>query len=106
MNKDCKTKNKKNIITEITQSFSAWCLLKGHTYLNKSAAFICRFKYVRPFSGHQALKGLNTISSQTIFFSNLLKIDGYLQIGDFKVTKKQTNDGLVINLLDKKGMKN
>ena len=59
------------------------------------------FKYVRPFSGHQALKGLNTISSQTIFFSNLLKINGYLQIGDSKVTKKQTNDGLIINLLDK-----
>ena len=59
------------------------------------------FKYVRPFSGHQALKGLNTISSQTIFFSNLLKINGYLQIGDSKITKKQTNDGLIINLLDK-----
>ena len=39
--------------------FSAWCRLKGHTYLNKPAAESCRafFKYVRPFSEHQALKG-------------------------------------------------
>ena len=29
---------------EITiQSFNAWCLLKGHTYLNKPAPLRCRF---------------------------------------------------------------
>ena len=32
--------------------FSAWCPLKGHTYLNKPF-----FKYVWPFTGYQALKG-------------------------------------------------
>ena len=30
---------------------------KGHTHLNKPAAESSKFKYVWPFSGHQALKG-------------------------------------------------
>ena len=33
--------------------FSVWCPLKGHTYLYKAAGL---FKYVWPFSRHQALK--------------------------------------------------
>ena len=38
--------------------FSVLCLLKGQTYLNKSATFSYRFLLVcMPFSGHQALKG-------------------------------------------------
>ena len=34
--------------SSLCQPFNAWCPLKGHTYLKK-------FKYVWPFSGHQAL---------------------------------------------------
>lgn len=36
--------------------FFVWCSIKGYTYLNKAAAFSCKFKYVQPFSRHQALK--------------------------------------------------
>ena len=32
--------------------------LKGHTYLNKPAAFSCRFKFVWPFSGTPGTKRL------------------------------------------------
>ena len=42
-----------NLVKESVQRFNAWCLLKGHTYLNKPAAENCRFKYVSPFSEHQ-----------------------------------------------------
>ena len=37
-------------------AFSAWCPLKGHTYLNMLKA-TGLFKYAWPFSDHQALKG-------------------------------------------------
>ena len=37
--------------------FSAWCPLKAQTYLHKSGTKSCSFKYIWPFSGHQALKG-------------------------------------------------
>ena len=42
--------------TAINPLVRAWYPLKGHTYLNKPAAFSL-FKFVCPFSGHQALKG-------------------------------------------------
>ena len=38
-----------------SEPFSAWCPLKGHTYLNKPAAFL--FKYLWPFSRQQTLNG-------------------------------------------------
>ena len=46
-------------VTILILPFSAWCPLKGHTYLNKPAAKKAAglFKYVWPFSEHQALKG-------------------------------------------------
>ena len=47
-------------LCEFHLHFSAWCPLKGHTYLDKPAAesrFVAGlFKYVWPFRGHQALK--------------------------------------------------
>ena len=42
----------------ICEPFSAWCPLKGYTYLNKPAVSAAGLlKYVWPFSGHQTLKG-------------------------------------------------
>ena len=37
------TKNRYNRSYKHSYSFSSWCLLKGHTYLNKPAAERCRF---------------------------------------------------------------
>ena len=40
-----------------SEPFNAWCPLKGHTHLNLQLSAAGLFKYVWPFSGHQALKG-------------------------------------------------
>ena len=44
------------MLTE-TQRFSAMCPLNGHVYLNLQLKAAGLFKFVWPFSGHQALKG-------------------------------------------------
>ena len=62
---------------------NAWCLLKGHTNRNqlKDARF---FKYVWPFSGHQALKCYKSWSNG---YNDSAKVTSDLKVaaGDMKL---------------------
>ena len=58
----------------MSSPFNAWCPLKGHTYLNKLKV-VDLFKYVWPFSEHQALKGWQWNFRVTELKENLEYID-------------------------------
>ena len=60
-----------NLSRNNTQPFSTWCPLKGHTYLNKPAAFSCRFVKVRvTFQWTLGTTGLNNFLGHPIILQN------------------------------------
>ena len=63
-------------------TFSAWSLLKGHTFLNKQAVFSCThlFRIVWTFCGHQTWKSFAWMQKKQLWkgLSFLIFYDGGL----------------------------